>query len=55
MKRDFVFFKTYIFKLTYNEIEYSNYTRTHEKLIKELYNFDIATKLYEFIRYYSYY
>ena len=44
-----------IFKLTHNEIRYLEYARTHERLIKELYIFDITTKLHEFIRHYSNY
>ena len=47
--------KIKVFKLIYNKLRYSSYTRTYEKLIKELYIFDIITKLYEFIRYYSHY
>ena len=48
-------FKIEIFKLTYNKIKYLEYARTHERLIKELYIFDITIKLYKFIRYYSNY
>ena len=48
-------FKIKIFKLAYNEIRYLEYARTHERLTKELYIFDITIKLYEFIRYYPHY
>ena len=44
--------KIEIFKLTYNKIRYLEYARTHERLTKELYIFDITTKLHEFIRHY---
>ena len=47
--------KIKIFKLTHNKIRYLKYVRTYERLIKELYIFDITTKLHEFIRYYSNY
>ena len=41
--------KIEIFKLTYNKIRYLKYARTHERLTKELYIFDIIIKLHEFI------
>ena len=47
--------KEEVFKLIYNKIRYLEYIYTHKKLIKELYIFDIAIKLYKFIRYYLYY
>ena len=47
--------KEEVFKFTYNKISYLKYTRTHERLINNLYIFKIINKLYKFIRYYSYY
>ena len=47
--------KEKIFKFTYNEISYLEYTRTYERLISNLYIFKIINKLYKFIRYYSHY
>lgn len=43
--------KVEVFKLAYNKIDYSNYARTYKRLIKELYIFEIAIKLHEFLRY----
>ena len=45
--------KVEIFKLTHDEIRHFNYAYTHKRLIEKLYIFNIITKLYEFIRYYS--
>ena len=47
--------KIEVFKLTHNEIRHFDYARTHERLIKRFYIFNIITKLYEFIRYCPYY
>ena len=44
-----------ILKLTYNEIKYLEYTHTHEKLTRNVYIFNIFTKLYKYLRYYSHY
>ena len=44
-----------VFRLIYNKIEYLGYVYTYKKLTKELYIFNIAIKLYKFIRYYPYY
>ena len=41
--------KIEIFKLTHNKIRYLEYARTHERLTKKLYIFDITIKLHEFI------
>ena len=50
-----IILKAEVFKLVYNKIRYSEYARTHKRLINNLYIFSISTKLYEFIRHYSYY
>ena len=42
-----------IFKLTHDEMRYSGYARTHERLTKGLYIFDMIIKLHEFIRHCS--
>ena len=47
--------KVEVFKLAYNEIRYPSYARTYKKLTKDLYIFNITSKLYKFIRHYSYY
>ena len=47
--------KEEVFKLAYNEISYSSYARTHERLISNLYILRITSKLYKFIRYCHYY
>lgn len=47
----FIVMKIKIFKLTHDEMKYFDYTRTHEKLIQNLYIYSITNKLYEFIRY----
>ena len=47
--------KIEIFKLTHDEMRYSDYAYTHKRLIKKLYIFNITTKLYEFIRHCPYY
>ena len=41
-----------MFKFVYNKIRYSSYTRIYKKLTNNLYIFNIAIKLYKFIRYY---
>ena len=41
-----------IFKLAYNEIRYSDYTRFYEKLIDNIYIFNITIKLYKYLRHY---
>ena len=43
--------KVEVFKLTHNEIKYSNYARIYKRFIKKIYIFNIITKLYKFIRY----
>ena len=43
-----------VFKLIYNEIRYSEYTRTHEKLTRDIYIYNISTKIYKYLRHYSY-
>ena len=48
-----IIMKVEVFKLAHNEMRYSNYVYTHKRLIKKLYIFNIATKLYKFIRHYS--
>ena len=47
--------KTEIFKLTHDEMKYSDYVYTHKRLIEELYIFNIITKLYKFIRHCPHY
>ena len=47
--------KTKVFKLTYDEMRHFNYVYTHKRFIEKLYIFNITTKLYKFIRYYSHY
>ena len=42
--------KAEVFKLTHDEMRHFNYVYTHERLIEELYIFNMVTKLYEFIR-----
>lgn len=49
------FIKIKIFKLMYNEMNYSEYVYTHERFIKKLYIHNIIIKFYKFIRYYSHY
>ena len=44
-----------IFKLIYDEMKYFNYVRTHEKLIRNIYIFNISIKLHEYLRYCLYY
>ena len=44
-----------VFQLAYNKIGYPGYTRIYKRLIEGLYIFNIAIKLYEFIRYYPHY
>ena len=44
-----------IFKLIYNKIRYSSYARIHEKLIRDIYIFNIFIKFYEYLRYCLYY
>ena len=44
-----------IFKLIYNQISYSKYTRTYKKLTSDIYIFNISIKLYKYLRYYSHY
>ena len=39
-----------VFRLAYDELGHSDYTRTHERLTSNLYIFNMVTKLYEFIR-----
>ena len=46
--------KTEIFKLAHNEMRHFDYAHIYERLIERLYIFNIITKLYEFIRHYSY-
>ena len=43
-----------IFKLIYNEMEYSGYARIYEKLIRGFYIFNIFIKFHEYLRYCSY-
>ena len=50
-----IILKAKVFKLAYNKIRYSSYIRTYKKLTKELYIFELSTKLYKFIGYYLYY
>ena len=47
--------KEEVFKLAYNKTGYLDYARTHERLTSNLYILEITSKLYKFIRYYSYY
>ena len=47
--------KAEVFKLIYDKIRYSEYTRTYKRLINNLYIFSISTKLHKFIRHYLYY
>ena len=42
-----------MFQLAHNEIGYSEYTRTYERLTNGLYMHNIAKKLYKFIRHCS--
>ena len=41
-----------VFKLVYNEIGHPGYICTYKRLIEGIYIYNIATKLYKFIRYY---
>ena len=43
-----------IFKLIHDEIKYFNYTRIHEKLIRDIYIFNIFIKFHKYLRYCSY-
>ena len=47
--------KVEVFKLAHDEMRYSDYARTHKRLIEKLYIYNIITKLYEFIRHCSHY
>ena len=51
----FIILKANIFKLAYDKIRYSKYIKTYKRLTNSLYIYIISIKLYEFIRYYSYY
>lgn len=42
--------KEEVFKLAHDEMSHPDYARTHERLISNLYIFEIASKLHEFIR-----
>ena len=44
-----------IFKLAYNKIRYLEYTYIYKKLTYNIYIFNIFTKLYKYLRYYSHY
>ena len=44
--------KIKVFKLTYNEMNYSNYIRIYKRFIRKLYIFKITIKFYKFIFYY---
>lgn len=37
------------FKLVYNEMRHFDYVRTHEKLIRDIYIFNISIKLHEYL------
>ena len=41
------------FKLIHDELNYSDYARTHERLTKDLYMYNMFIKFHEFIRYCS--
>ena len=47
--------KTKVFKFIHNEMGHFGYARTHERLTKELYIFEMIIKLHEFIHHYSHY
>ena len=44
-----------IFKLTYDEIRHSEYARTHKKLTRDIYIYNMSIKLHEYLRHYSHY
>ena len=41
-----------VFKLAYNETGHPGYTRTHKKLTRGVYIFNMSTKLHEYLRHY---
>ena len=47
--------KVEVFKLIYDEMRYLDYAYIYKRLIKQLYIFNITTKLHKFIRYCFYY
>ena len=44
-----------IFKLIYNKMKYLDYIYIYEKLTRNIYIFNILTKVYKYLRYYLYY
>ena len=51
--RLYIFTKTLkqkVFKLVYNKMKYLNYIRIHEKLIRDIYIFNIFIKLHKYLR-----
>ena len=44
-----------IFKLVYDEMRHSEYARTHEKLTRDIYIYNMSTKLHEYLRHCSHY
>ena len=44
-----------VFKLIHDEMKYLDYTRTHEKLIYDIYIFNMFIKLNKYLRHYPYY
>ena len=41
-----------VFKLTHNEMKHFDYIRTHEKLIRDIYIFNMFIKLHKYLRHY---
>ena len=39
-----------IFKLIYNKMRYLDYARTHEKLTRDIYIYNMSIKLYKYLR-----
>ena len=44
-----------VFKLVYDEMRYFDYVRIHEKLIRNIYIFNVFIKLHKYLRHYFHY
>ena len=42
-----------VFKLAHDEMKYLEYARTHEKLTRDIYIYNMSIKLYKYLRHYS--
>ena len=49
------FLKQEVFKLIHNEMKYLNYTHIYEKLIRDIYIFNMFIKLHKYLRHYFHY